>query len=56
LALSGTLKSMLFEVSPVDPLVLVATAAAVLVVTGLASFVPAWRVMRVDPTVALRTE
>jgi len=56
LALSGTLKSLLFEVSPVDPLVLVATAAAVLVVTGLASFVPAWRVMRVDPTVALRTE
>jgi putative ABC transport system permease protein len=55
-ALAGTLKSMLFEVNPVDPLVLVATAAAVLGVTGLASFVPAWRVMRVDPTVALRTE
>jgi len=55
-ALAGTLKSMLFEVSPVDPLVLFATAVAVLILTGIASFVPAWRVMRVNPTVALRTE
>jgi len=55
-SLAGMLRSMLFEVSPVDPLVLAGTAASVLAVTGLASFVPAWRVMRVDPTVALRTE
>jgi ABC-type lipoprotein release transport system permease subunit len=47
---------MLFEVSLADPLVLAATAAGVLALTGLASFVPAWRVMRVDPTVALRSE
>jgi putative ABC transport system permease protein len=55
-ALAGTLRSMLFDVSPIDPIVLAATAAAVLALTGLASFVPAWRVMRVDPTVALRSE
>jgi putative ABC transport system permease protein len=54
--LAGTLRSMLFDVSPIDPGVLAATAAAVLALTALASFVPAWRVMRVDPTVALRSE
>src|SRR5262249_12463795 len=56
LLLSGTLQSLLFEVSPLDPLVLAGTAAAVLAISAVASFVPAWRVMRVDPTVALRTE
>jgi putative ABC transport system permease protein len=55
-ALAGTLRSMLFDVSPIDPVVLAATAAAVLALTGFASLVPAWRVMRVDPTVALRSE
>ena len=54
--LAGTLRAMLFDVSPIDPVVLATTAAAVLALTGLASFVPAWRVMRVDPTVALRSE
>jgi ABC-type antimicrobial peptide transport system permease subunit len=54
--LAGTLRSMLFDVSPVDPVVLAATAAAVLALTAVASLVPAWRVMRVDPTVALRSE
>src|SRR5262249_47586165 len=54
--LAGTLRSMLFDVSPVDPVVLATTAAAVLALTGLASFVPAWRVVRGDPTVRLRSE
>jgi predicted permease len=54
--LASSLKSMLFGVSPLDPLVLAATAAAVLALSAAASFVPAWRVMRVDPTVALRAE
>ena len=54
--LASTLKSMLFDVSPLDPLVLAGTAAAVIALSAIASFVPAWRVMRVDPTVALRTE
>jgi len=55
-ALAGTLRTMLFDVSPVDPAVLAATAAAVMALTGFASFVPAWRVTSVDPTVALRSE
>ena len=54
--LTGTLRSLLFEVSPVDPAVLAATAAAVVALTTVASLVPAWRVMRVDPTTALRSE
>ncbi|HVD93338.1 MAG TPA: ABC transporter permease [Vicinamibacterales bacterium] len=55
-SLTGALKSLLFEVSPIDPLVLAATGVAVLALTACASFAPAWRVMRVDPTIALRTE
>jgi putative ABC transport system permease protein len=55
-ALAGTLRSLLFEVSPVDPVVLAVTCAALLVLTIGASFVPARRVMRVDPAVALRAE
>jgi putative ABC transport system permease protein len=55
-ALTGTLRAMLYEVSPADPAVLAGTCAAVLLVTTGASFVPAWRVTRVDPTIALRVE
>jgi putative ABC transport system permease protein len=54
--LTGTLKTMLFEVSPIDPIVLVLTCAAVLVVTTLASYVPARRALRVDPMIALRAD
>ena len=52
--LTGTLKTMLFEVSPIDPIVLALTCAAVLLVTALASYVPARRALRVDPMIALR--
>jgi putative ABC transport system permease protein len=54
--LTGTLRTLLFEVSPLDPAVLLATCAAVLAVTALASYVPARRALRVDPMVALRAE
>ena len=50
------LAALLFGVSPIDPLVYGA-ASAILVVIGLvATLVPARRVMRTDPTVALRME
>jgi hypothetical protein len=55
-ALTASLKTLLYEVSPADPLVLVATSGAVLLVTAAACFIPARRMMRVDPTVALRAE
>jgi len=54
--LTGTLKTMLYEVSPIDPVVLGATCLAVLLVTTLASYVPARRALRVDPMVALRSD
>ena len=54
--LTGTLRTLLFEVSPLDPAVLLMTCAAVLAVTALASYVPARRAMRVDPMVALRSD
>ncbi|HYT67056.1 MAG TPA: ABC transporter permease [Vicinamibacterales bacterium] len=55
-ALTGTLQTLLYEVSPIDPVVLGGTCVAVLVVTALASYVPARRALRVDPMIALRAE
>lgn len=49
-------KPLLFQVSPVDPLVFSAVTITLLAVTVVASWVPARRAARVDPQVALRTE
>jgi putative ABC transport system permease protein len=54
--LTGTLRTLLYEVSPLDPAVLAGTAAAVLLVTAVASYVPARRALGVDPIAALRAE
>jgi putative ABC transport system permease protein len=56
LLVTRALETMLYEVAPTDPGVLAATCAGVLVVTVLASLVPALQATRVDPAVALRTE
>ena len=56
LAASGTLRSLLYGVSPFEPVSL-AGAVAVLAVAALAScIVPAMRATRVDPMVAIRAE
>jgi ABC-type antimicrobial peptide transport system permease subunit len=52
--LTGTLQTLLYEVSPLDPAVLGGTALAVLAVTALASYIPARRALRIDPMTALR--
>jgi predicted permease len=58
LALAGGrfLASLLFEVSPRDPAVLATGGLALLAVAVAASLVPAIRALRVDPTVALRSD
>ena len=55
-SLAGTrfARSLLFEVSPSDPLSLTAVVALLLVLTLIACVVPAWRALRVDPVTALR--
>ena len=54
--LSSALGSLLFGVSPGDPLTL-AAVAAVLVAAGMAaSYLPARRGTRIDPVTALRAE
>jgi predicted permease len=55
-AVTKYLKSMLFELSPLDPLTFVAIAVLFLLVALLACYLPAARASRVDPLVALRHE
>ena len=48
--------SLLFGISATDPVTFFAVAALLTLVALAASFLPAWRAMRVDPVVALRYE
>jgi putative ABC transport system permease protein len=56
LGVTRVLESFLFEVSPTDPATFAGVAALLLVVTVLASYVPARRAASVDPMAALRVE
>ena len=55
-ALVGSMQSLLFQVSPLDPLVHAAVAMALLLVVGLATYLPARRAARLDPAATLRAE
>lgn len=50
------MQSVLFGVSPLEPLVYAAVVALVAIISLAASFVPARRATRVDPMIALRAE
>ena len=56
LAINRFLSGLLFEISPTDPATIIASVAAIVLVTLTACLVPAFRAMRVDPVICLRTE
>lgn len=56
IATTRALSSFLFGVAPTDVLVFVGAISVLLVVTAVATLVPALRAIRVDPLVALRYE
>jgi predicted permease len=53
LAVGQLMKSELFNVAPMDPLVLGAGTGALVIVALVATMIPAWRASRIDPIVAL---
>ncbi|HLG59174.1 MAG TPA: ABC transporter permease [Vicinamibacterales bacterium] len=56
MALTRYIEGMLYDVTPLDPLTYVAVVALFTAVTSIASYVPARRATRIDPTTALRYE
>ena len=56
LATARLLKSLIWGVRTTDPTTLLATAAILLLVTVMASLVPALRILRLDPAETLREE
>lgn len=56
LAASGLLRSMLFDVSPTDPVTLTGVCLLLLVVSLVAAYLPARRATLIDPVQALHSE
>jgi ABC-type antimicrobial peptide transport system permease subunit len=56
LALTRVMQHMLFDLSATDPLTLATTAALLVAVAAVASYLPARRATRVDPMETLRAE
>lgn len=56
IALTRSMSSLLFEVSPVDPATYAGASALLAGAALLASAIPAWRATAVDPAMALRAE
>ena len=56
MATARVLGSMIYAVSPADPLTFATTALLVTAIALIASYVPARRALRIDPAEALRTD
>jgi predicted permease len=56
LSIMRLMSSLLFDVSPIDPVTYVVVSVALIAATLLASYVPALRATTVDPITALRAE
>jgi ABC-type antimicrobial peptide transport system permease subunit len=56
LMITRLVANRLFGVSAADPLTMFGATSLMLAVTGIASFPPAYRAIRVEPAVALRCE
>ena len=55
-ALTRVMKSLLFEVSPLDPIALIVACVSMTLIGLIAGFLPANRAARVDPVTTLREE
>jgi putative ABC transport system permease protein len=55
-AASGTLVTLLFGITRLDPITYGAVVALLLGVSAAACWIPAWRAARVDPAITLRAE
>ena len=55
-ALTRLMSTLLFEISPTDPVTFAAVALCVILATLLACYIPARRATKVDPLIALRYE
>jgi ABC-type antimicrobial peptide transport system permease subunit len=55
-AAARVLAGQVYGVSATDPVTLIASASGLLLVTAIASTVPALRALRIDPAAALHTD
>ena len=55
-AFTRVMRTLLFDVSPLDPVALLGAAALLLAVAAIASYLPARRASKIDPQSAIRSE
>jgi putative ABC transport system permease protein len=53
---SQALITLLFGITPLDPVTYFGVIALMVIVSAIACWVPAWRAARVDPAITLRAE